>query len=109
MLDIGIGGLFTGPVDAILHVGDDKLKQLAIKAALSAGYSGVITFQFETGRKKLWGEGLALQRTARAIYLSLQPMADAGLLDLSVPQDLFDSDEMARFNSRFAEKFTKRT
>ncbi|HLI02750.1 MAG TPA: hypothetical protein VFC10_07385 [Terriglobia bacterium] len=101
MLDLGIGGLFTGPVDALLHVGDDKLQRQAMKSVLSAGYSAAITALFETGRKGLLGEGHALQQTARALWLSLQPMVESGLLDLSVPQDLLNPDELARFQTAY--------
>jgi|SRR5690242_13122180 len=104
MLDIGLGGLFTGPVDAVLNIGDDKLKQEAIKSVLSAGYSASITMMFETGRKKLWGEGRALQQTARSLYLSLQPLEAKGLLALAVPKDLLDADELASFQSEFNKK-----
>jgi len=102
-----IGGLFTGPVGAILEIGDDKLKRQAIKSILSAGYSATITMLFETGRKKLWGEGKALQQTARSIWLSLQPLADAGLLSLDVPKDLMDPDELSKFQGEYAQKFAK--
>lgn len=104
MFDLGIGGLFTGPVDAVLEIGDDKLKQQAIKSVLSAGYSAAITSLFETGRKNLMGEGHALQQTARSIWLSLQPMVENKLLSLAVPLDLLDKNEMAKFESEYNTK-----
>ena len=104
MFGIDIGGLFTGPVSAVLEIGDDKLKQEAIKSVLSAAYSAAITSLFETGRKKLWGEGHALQQTARALYLSLQPLVQNGVLSLSVPKDLLDPDELAKFEGEYSKK-----
>lgn len=104
----GLDGLFTGPVEAVLAIKDDEEKRLAIKSVLSAGYSGVITFLFEAGRRKLLGFGPALQQMARAMRMSLQPMIDKGLLVVEMPKDvqadLMDPDKLAQFEGEYNSK-----
>lgn len=100
MLDISP----PNPVDWFNSFASGKLDREELKAALSVVYSDYITFLFESGRKKWWGEGPALQATARATYLSLQPMVEKGLVSLSVPKDLLDPDALSKFQSEYSKK-----
>jgi hypothetical protein len=98
MLDL----TFPNPVSWFESAATGKMDRDVMKSILSAVYSNYITLMFETGRKKLWGEGPALQATARVTYLSLQPLVQKGLLVLSVPKDLLDPDELSKFESEYS-------
>jgi|SRR5690348_1814232 len=100
MLDISP----PNPVSWFESYANGKIERDITKAVLSTIYSNYITLLFETGRKKLWGEGAALQATARATYLCLQPLVNKGLLALTVPQDLLDADAMSKFQSEYSKK-----
>ena len=100
MLDLS----FPNPVSWFESAASGKIERDTLKSILSAAYSNYITFLFETGRRKLWGEGAALQATARVTYLCLQPMVAKGLLSLSVPSDLLDPDQLSKFESEFNQK-----
>jgi hypothetical protein len=92
---------FPNPVSWFESAATGKIERETLKTLLSSAYSTYITMLFETGRRKLWGEGAALQATARATYLALGPMIDKGELALSVPKDLLDPDAMSKFQSEW--------
>lgn len=92
------------PVSWFESYANGKIERDIVKAVLSTVYSNYITLLFETGRKKLWGEGAALQATARATYLCLQPLINKGLLSLTVPKDLLDANAMATFQDEYNKK-----
>jgi hypothetical protein len=95
---------FPNPVAWFESAATGKIERETLKTLLSSAYSTYITVLFETGRKKLWGEGAALQQTARATYLSLQPMVNKGELVLTVPRDLLDPDALSKFQSEWNAK-----
>ncbi len=66
---------------------------------MSALYSAQITLLWETGRRKLWGEGQALQRTATSIYLTLSTLEKKGLIVLTVPKDLLEANNLSQFQT----------
>ena len=104
MFDFGL----PDPVGMIEGIADEKLKRRAIKGFMSVGYSATITGLFEAGRKKLLGFGVVLQQVARAIYLSLKPLEDEGVLALAIPndvlKDLTDPDELSKFQMEWNSK-----
>jgi len=66
---------------------------------MSALYSAQITLLWETGRRKLWGQGQALQRTATSIYLTLSTLERKGLIVLTIPKDLLDPNNLSLFQT----------
>src|SRR5690348_5918943 len=104
MFDIAL----PDPVSMIEGIADEKLKRKAIKGCMGALYSSVITGLFEAGRKKLFGFGRVLQQMARSIFLSLEPLAQEGILALAIPKDVLEDlkrpDEMAKFETEFSQK-----
>jgi hypothetical protein len=90
---------FPNPTSWITAAKDDDQKRALINASMSALYSAQITFMWETGRKALWGEGKALQRTATSIYLTLLNLEKKNLITLTVPKDLLDPNNLSQFQT----------
>ena len=90
---------FPSPVAWITSLKDDNQKRELINATMSALYSAQITLLWETGRRKLWGEGPALQRTATSMYLTLSTLEKKGLITLTVPKDLLDANNLSQFQT----------
>ncbi len=90
---------FPNPMQWIASAKDDNQKRELINATMSALYSAQITLLWETGRKKLWGEGQALQRTAVSMYLTLSTLEQKGLIVLTVPKDLLDPNVLSLFQT----------
>src|SRR5256885_5032340 len=90
---------FPSPVAWITSLKDDNQKRDLINATMSALYSAQITLLWETGRRKLWGEGQALQRTATSIYLTLSTLERTGLIVLTIPKDLLDPNNLSQFQT----------
>lgn len=90
---------FPNPVEWIASAKDDSEKRTLVNATMSALYSAQITFLWETGRRSLWGEGRALQRTATAIYLTLSVLEQKNLITLTVPKDLLAADNLSQFQT----------
>lgn len=80
-----------------------KLEREAANAVASAAASGYITFLWESGKRKLWGEGPALQKMAVATYLALSQNQEKGFLTLSIPVDMLDPDVLSKFQTQFKE------
>src|SRR5204863_10059023 len=90
---------FPNPAEWIASAKDDNQRRELINATMSAFYSAQITFLWETGRRKLWGEGAALQRTATSMYLTLTTLEKKGLITLTVPRDLLDANNLSQFQT----------
>jgi hypothetical protein len=90
---------FPSPVGWFESVKDEGQKRDLINATMSALYSAQITLLWETGRRKLWGEGAALQRTAVSMYLTLSTLEKKGLIVLTVPKDLLDPNVLSQFQT----------
>ncbi len=90
---------FPNPMEWISSVKDDNQKRALINATMSALYSAQITLLWETGRRKLWGEGTALQRTATSMYLTLTVLEKKGLIVLTVHKDLLDANNLSQFQT----------
>ena len=88
---------FPNPAEWINSVKDADQKRTLINATVSALYSAQITLLWETGRRKLWGEGTALQRTATSMYMTLQALEKKGLIVLTVPKDLLEKSNLDQF------------
>lgn len=79
-------------------------------AMVSATVSAAISGMWRSGSAKWadWtGEGQALKDAATVMYLTLQQRLEKlapGLLVLTVPQDLLDPNNLARFQTQAKEK-----
>ena len=90
---------FPNPVAWFEAAATGKLERDVVKIALSSLYSSQITFMWSEGNKKLWGFGQGLRDTATSLYLSLQPMVEKGDLDLTVPTEMLNADNLSRFQT----------
>lgn len=88
---------FPSPIGWFESIKDENQKRDLINATMSALYSAQITLLWETGRRKLWGEGPALQRTATSMYMTLKALEKKGLLVLTVPKDLLEKSNLDQF------------
>lgn len=80
------------------------LEREVVNALISTALSAQIAFMWESGASKLaqWiGEGRAMQDAATAMYLSLQQLEKSNFLVLSVPKELLDANNLARFQTEF--------
>src|SRR5579885_3069600 len=80
------------------------LERAELNAFVSIAYSAQISFLWRSGSSKWaqWtGEGKALQDAATAMYLTLSRLESAKFLTLSVPQDLLEPDNLAKFQTEF--------
>jgi hypothetical protein len=94
---------FPDPVSMFEGAKTAGLEREVINALMSAAYSAWITFMWESGDAKWidWaGEGSALKESATAAYLSLADLEKKGFLTLTVPKDLLDADNLARFQTQ---------
>src|SRR2546421_10333379 len=90
---------FPSPIEWINSAKDENQKRALINATVSALYSAQITFLWETGRRKLWGQGQAFQRTATSMYLTLSTLERKGLIVLTVPKDLLEANNLSNFQT----------
>jgi hypothetical protein len=86
------------PVDWAESASNGKLEREAVNAAFSAAASAQITLCWSLGRKKWLG---FLGDVATAAYLSLQQLEGKGFLTLTVPKDLLNADNLARFQTEY--------
>lgn len=99
-------GLFSFP-DPISDLAASKLEKEVVNSLVSAAYSSWITFMWTSGQAKWadWtGEGQAMKNAATSAYLSLRDLEKKGFLTLTVPTDLMDPDNLAKFQT---EQITK--
>lgn len=90
---------FPNPVSWITAAKDDDQKREMLNAMMSMFCSAQITLLWETGKRKLWGEGPALQKTATSMYLCLRELEKKGFLTLTVPSDMLEADNLSKFQS----------
>jgi hypothetical protein len=102
-------GLFDipDPVSIFESAKTSGLEREAMNALMSASYSATITAMWRSGSAK-WadftGEGQALKDAATAMYLTLSQQLKPGFLTLTVPQDLLDANNLARFETELKVK-----
>lgn len=91
-------------------IGSFKMGELERKlanAAFSAACSSYISGLWSEGVSKwfTWsGTGQGLKDAATAAYLSLRQLESAGFLTLTVPKDLLDANNLARFQTEYKTK-----
>jgi hypothetical protein len=78
------------------------LEREVMNSLVSTSYSAWIAAMWRSGSSK-WamfiGEGQAMKDAATVMYLSLQQLQGKGFLCLTVPKDLLDADNLARFQT----------
>lgn len=97
-------GLFNipDPVSIFESAKTSGLEREVINSLISASYSATISAMWRSGSAKwvlITGEGPALKDAATAMYLSLRALEAKGFLSLTVPQDLLDPNNLARFQT----------
>jgi hypothetical protein len=83
------------------------LERRAANAAMSAACSSYIAGLWSEGASKwfTWsGTGQGLKDAATAAYLSLRELEAKGFLTLTVPRDLLDANNLARFQTEYKTK-----
>lgn len=98
---------FPDPVGMFEGAKNANLERQEINALASMVYSAQITFLWRSGSSKWaqWtGEGKALQDGATAMYLTLTQLETKNFLTLTVPSDLLDPNNLARFQTQQVRK-----
>jgi hypothetical protein len=78
------------------------LERDVVNALVSSAYSAWICAMWRSGSAKWanWtGEGQAMKDAATAMYLSLRDLEKKNFLCLTVPKDLLDADNLAKFQT----------
>jgi hypothetical protein len=78
------------------------LEREVVNAFVSSAYSAWISAMWRSGSAKwviVTGEGQAMKDAATAMYLSLRELEKKNFLTLTVPKDLLDADNLARFQT----------
>lgn len=92
------------PVSIYEAVKDAGLARETVNALVSAEYSALIGFVWRAGSSKLaaaLGIGQAMKDAATVRYLSLRELEKKGFLTLTVPKDLLEADNLARFQTEY--------
>lgn len=93
---------FPDPVSMFEGAKTSGLEREVVNSLVSCAYSSWITAMWRSGSAK-WatftGEGQAMKDAATAMYLSLTKLETKGFLSLTVPKDLLDADNLARFQT----------
>ena len=102
-------GLFSipDPVSMFESAKNAGLEREIANALISATLSATISGMWRSGSAKWadWtGEGQALKDAATVMYLTLQQQLKPGFLVLTVPQDMLDADNLARFQAEEVKK-----
>jgi hypothetical protein len=102
-------GLFEipDPVSMFESAKNAGLEREIANAFVSASLSAAIAGMWRSGSAKWadWtGEGQALKDAATVMYLSLEQQLKPGFLTLTVPQDMLEANNLARFQTEFKEK-----
>ena len=98
---------FPNPADWYNSAKNGGLEREAANSFVSMAYSAQITFLWRSGSSKwaTWmGEGQAMKDAATAMYLTLSQQETKGFLTLTVPKDLLDPDNLAKFQSEWRTK-----
>lgn len=102
-------GLFEipDPVSMFESAKNAGLEREIANAFVSATVSAAIAGMWRSGSAKWadWtGEGQALKDSATVMYLTLREQLKPGFLSLTVPKDLLDPNNLARFQTEAMEK-----
>lgn len=102
-------GLFNipDPVSIFENAKNSGLEREEINALVSCGYSALIALLWSSANSRCvsWlGLTQALKDQATAIYLSLHQLEGKNFLTLTVPKDLLDPDNLARFTTEQIKK-----
>jgi hypothetical protein len=97
-------GLITIPDPVSMFEGAKTagLEREIVNSLISAAYSAWISFMWRSGSAKwaVWtGEGQGMKDAATAMYLSLRDLEKKNFLCLTVPKDLLDADNLAKFQT----------
>ena len=95
------------PVSMFESAKNAGLEREIANALVSATLSAAITGMWRSGSAKWadWtGEGQALKDAATVMYLSLREQEKTNFLVLTVPQDLLNADNLARFQTEEVKK-----
>ena len=90
------------PVDMVEAAINGKFEREVANVVISAVYSCYITGLWRSGSAKWadwFGEGQALKDMATVTYLSVRVLETKNFLTLTVPKDLLDPDNLARFQT----------
>ncbi len=93
---------FPDPVGMFEGAKNANLERDEINALVSCAYSAWISAMWRSGSAKWadWtGEGQAMKDAATAMYLSLQQLEKKNFLTLTIPKDLLDPNNLARFQT----------
>jgi hypothetical protein len=91
-----------GIPDPLSDILANKMEKEIVKVVMSTAYSASISGMWSTGGGKLaqWlGVGQGERDAATATYLSLQPMVERGDLVLTVPKEMLEPNNLARFQT----------
>ncbi len=102
-------GLFELPDPVSMFEGAKNagLERDIANALVSASLSAAITGMWRSGSAKWadWtGEGQALKDAATVMYLTLEQQLKPGFLTLTVPKEILDPNNLARFQTEYKEK-----
>jgi hypothetical protein len=108
MFDFSLSGLFTGPVEAVERVTDEKLKRDLEHKSLSLGFSQYMTFLESFGQEfkdsKWFGRWARIARQmAASFFVGLSLENDMKILDVAVPNTL--SNDKKLLGSVYWEEF----
>jgi len=98
---------FPNPGEIYNSFKSGALDRDSLNALLSAMYSSYISGLWAEGSSKwaIWtGAGQGMKDMATATYLSMEPLQKKGFLCLTVPQELLDPNNLARFQTRLVVK-----
>jgi len=93
---------FPNPGDWFNSFKMGDMERKAANAVMSAAYSSYISGLWSEGNSKIFswaGAGQGLKDAATAAYLSLRELESKGFLVLTVPKELLDADNLARFQT----------
>ena len=93
---------FPDPISIFEGAKNAGLERDIANALVSSAYSAWISFVWRSGQAKWadWtGEGQAMKDAATAMYLSLRELEKKNFLTLTVPQDLLNPNNLARFQT----------
>lgn len=99
MFGIDLGGLFSGPVDAVERISDEKLKRTLERKAVSLGFSQYMTFLEGFGQEfkdsKWFGRWARIaRRMAASFFKGLSLEQDMKVLDVAVPDTLVNDKKL---------------
>jgi hypothetical protein len=95
---------FPDPASWVTEIKDDAEKRAILNAIMSATYSSWICFLWRWGQRNLLGLGPALRDAATSAYLTLHQLEANKFMTLTVPQDLMEPNNLAKFQTEEIKK-----